>query len=201
MSSRILRPPRSSDTLERSTRKAWRSPGDNFTSGSFLVQTAAVKNIALWCAAVLLIAAGLVGTVAPALPGVLLIYGGMLLAAWIDDFSRIGWQTLTLLGLLTLLTFAADLLASVLGAKRVGASRLALAGSVIGGLVGMLFALPGLIFGPFVGAVAGELLARQRLQQAARVGLGTWLGLLFGTLAKVALAVAMLGVFIAGYLL
>jgi uncharacterized protein YqgC (DUF456 family) len=157
------------------------------------------KEVLLWGLAILLVVVGLVGTIAPALPGVLLIFGGMLLAAWIDDFARIGWPTLTLLGVLTVLTFVADIVSSLLGARRVGASRQALFGSVIGGIAGIPLGLAGLILGPFVGAIAGELLAQRGIRAAAQVGFGTWLGLLVGTLAKVALAVAMLGVFILGF--
>jgi uncharacterized protein YqgC (DUF456 family) len=159
------------------------------------------KDVLLWVLAIVLVILGLVGTIAPCLPGVLLIFGGMLLAAWIDDFTRVGWPTLTLLGVLMVLTFAADILSSVLGARRVGASREALYGSVIGGLLGIPLGLPGLIAGPFVGAVIGELVAQRGVRVAARVGFGTWIGLLLGTLAKIALAVAMLGVFVAGFLL
>jgi uncharacterized protein YqgC (DUF456 family) len=97
------------------------------------------------------------------------------------------------------LALAADLAASVLGAKRVGASRQALIGSVIGGIVGIFFGLIGLLLGPFIGAVAGELMARRSIAGAARVGLATWIGLLVGTMAKIALAVSMLGVFLASY--
>lgn len=159
------------------------------------------KDVLLWALAIMLVFLGLVGTIAPGLPGVLLIFGGMLLAAWIDDFARVGWPTLTLLGVLMVLTFAADIVSSLLGARRVGASREALYGSVIGGLLGIPLGLAGLIAGPFVGAVIGELLAQRGVRVAAQVGFGTWIGLLLGTLAKVALAVAMIGVFIAGFLL
>jgi uncharacterized protein YqgC (DUF456 family) len=152
-------------------------------------------HIALWALAIALIAGGLVGTIVPALPGVLFMYAGMWLAAWIDAYARIGTPTLLILGLLTACTLLADLVASVLGAKRVGASRQAVIGSVVGGLVGIPFGLPGLCFGPFVGAVAGELWARRNVPQALHVGIGTWIGLLVGTLAKVALAVIMLAVF------
>jgi uncharacterized protein YqgC (DUF456 family) len=158
-------------------------------------------HIALWICAMALIVAGFIGIVIPGLPGVLLIYGGMWLAAWFDGFTKIGWPTLTILGVLAALVLAADLLASALGAKRVGASRQALIGSLIGGILGLSFGLLGLVFGPFVGAVVGELIARRPLAAAARVGFGTWMGLVLGTLAKIALAVSMLGVFVAGYLL
>jgi hypothetical protein len=156
-----------------------------------------MKLIALWLLAVALIAAGFLGVIAPGLPGVLLIFGGMLLGAWIDDFQRVGWLTLAVLAALMLLTFIIDVLASLLGAQRVGASRQALIGSVLGGLAGIPLGLVGLIAGPFVGAVIGEYLARRELIDAARVGWGTFVGLAVGTLAKLALAVAMLGIFAA----
>jgi uncharacterized protein YqgC (DUF456 family) len=162
-----------------------------------------LTHLGLWLAAGVLIAVGFAGTVLPGLPGVLLIYAGMLLGAWIDHFQRIGWPTLTILGILTGLALVADLIASAFGARRFGASRQAVAGSVIGGLVGPFtgLGLLGLLLGPFLGAVIGELLARRSITGATRVGFGTWLGLVVGTLVKLALAVGMLGVFAAAYLL
>ena len=117
----------------------------------------------LWFCALGLILIGVVGTVLPGVPGAAAVFGGMLLAAWIDGFTLIGWPTLVLLGVLTALAFAADILGSLLGAKRVGASRLALIGAVVGALAGLPFGLPGLIFGPFFGAVAGEFTASNTL--------------------------------------
>jgi uncharacterized protein len=125
----------------------------------------------------------------------------MWLAAWSDHFARIGWPTLTVLGVLAALALVADMIASLLGAKRAGASRWALIGSMIGAVAGLLFGLPGLLLGPFAGAVIGELIARRPLAAAARVGLATWVGLLIGTLAKLALTVSMLAVFAVSYLL
>lgn len=150
----------------------------------------------LYLLAALLILIGFVGTVLPLLPGLPLMFAGMLLAAWVGDFAHIGGFTLVMLGLLTALAFAIDLVAGLLGARRVGASRLALAGAAIGTLVGFLFGLPGLLLGPFLGAVAGELLNGRRAAEAARVGLGTWIGLALGALAKLALACTMLGLFV-----
>lgn len=154
----------------------------------------------LWRCALALIAVGMVGTVLPGVPGAMAVFGGMLLAAWLDDFTRVGWPTLIVLGALTALAFAADILGSLLGARRVGASRLALAGAALGTLAGLPFGLPGLLAGPFIGAVVGEFVTQRRVDQAARVGLGTWLGLAVGSLAKIALVFAMLGVFAIGYL-
>ncbi len=157
--------------------------------------------VVLWLIAGALVLIGLVGLVLPGVPGVIAVFGGMLLAASIDDFTRIGWPTLVALGVLTALAFAADILGSLLGAQRVGASKLALWGAAIGTLAALPFGFVGLIFGPFAGAMIGEFMAQQRLDAATRVGIGTWIGLAIGTLAKVALVFVMLGVFAISWLL
>jgi uncharacterized protein YqgC (DUF456 family) len=149
----------------------------------------------------LLILVGMAGAVVPVLPGVPLVFGGMLLAAWADHFQHVGTFTLILLGTLAAIALAIDFVASLAGAKKVGASTRALWGASLGALVGLFFGLPGLIFGPFLGAVAGELSVGSRVEHATRVGLGTWLGLLFGTLAKLALCFTMLGVFVLAFVL
>ena len=144
---------------------------------------------------------GIAGIIIPALPGVPLVFGGLLLAAGADGFNRVGWLPLVILGVLTAMAFAAEIIGSLLGAKRVGASRLALLGAAVGTLAAFPFGFFGLLLGPFLGAVGGELVSRQRLDTAARVGLGTWIGLAVGSLAKIALLFAMLGVFLSSYLL
>jgi len=158
-------------------------------------------SVGLWLLAAFMVLMGVLGSVLPALPGVPLVFGGLLVAAWADDFQRVGWIVLTLLGLMTLASFAIDFVATSLGAKRVGATKLAIAGALLGTLVGMFMGLPGLILGPFLGAVAGELISHGKLEQAGRAGLATWVGLVFGTLAKLALVFTMLGVFGAAYFL
>lgn len=150
--------------------------------------------------AALLVVVGIPGVVLPALPGMPLLFAGLLLAAWADGFQRVGWVTLLVLGALTLLSFLVDFLATLFGAKRVGASRKALWGSVLGSIVGLFFLPIGLFVGPFVGALAGEYWHGQQLRQATKVGLGTWLGIVLGTAAKLALAVAMVGLFAAVWL-
>jgi uncharacterized protein YqgC (DUF456 family) len=149
--------------------------------------------------AVVLVCLGLAGSVLPALPGVPLVFAGLLLAAWVGEFEQVTWVTLAVLGLLTVVSFVIDLVATALGARRVGATRLAVAGAALGTLGGVFFGLPGLILGPFVGAVAGELMSHGQVQQATRAGLATWVGLIFGTLAKLALVFTMLGVFAFAY--
>ncbi|HZP66293.1 MAG TPA: DUF456 domain-containing protein [Rudaea sp.] len=148
-----------------------------------------------------MILAGMAGAVLPALPGVPLVFGGMLLAAWTDHFRHIGTFTLIVLGVLAAIALAIDFFAGLLGARRVGASGRALWGASLGALVGLFFGLPGVLLGPFAGAVAGELSTGSAMDKATRVGLGTWLGLLFGTLAKLALCFTMLGVFALAFVL
>jgi uncharacterized protein len=155
----------------------------------------------MWVLAVLLVVGGLAGTVLPALPGVPLVFGGLLLAAWADGFERVGVITLITLGVLTALSFAIDFAAAALGAQRVGATKYAIAGAALGTFMGLFLGLPGLLVGPFVGAVAGEMLSHGRLPQAARAGVATWIGLLFGTLAKIALVFTMLGIFAGAWFL
>jgi len=155
-------------------------------------------NVILILAALLVIV-GLVGTVVPVLPGVLLVFGGLFLAAWAQDFSRVGAVGLTIIGLLAALAFAADFVASLLGARRVGASPRALLGATAGGIVGIFFGIPGLLLGPFLGAVLGELWARGGIAKAGKVGIGTWIGLLAAAVAKVVIAFAMITTFLAFY--
>jgi uncharacterized protein YqgC (DUF456 family) len=154
----------------------------------------------LWLVlAVVLVCVGVAGSVLPALPGVPLVFAGLLLAAWAGDFQKVTWLPLVVLGLLTVISFVIDFAATALGAKRVGATRLAIVGAALGTLGGLFLGLPGLILGPFVGAIAGELLSHGQMQQATRAGLATWMGLIFGTLAKLALVFTMLGVFALAY--
>jgi hypothetical protein len=154
---------------------------------------------ALWVLAILLMLVGSLGIVLPALPGVPLIFAGMAVAASIDDFQRIGWITIGVLGFLTVVAFVVDFAASALGAKRVGASARAIWGAVIGTLVGLFFGIPGLVLGPFIGAVIGELTVHGGIHRAGHVGVATWVGLIFGTLFKLAIAFAMIGIFIFAY--
>jgi uncharacterized protein YqgC (DUF456 family) len=156
-------------------------------------------NLWMWLLAAVLVIVGIAGAVLPALPGVPLVLGGLIIAAWADDFQRVGWVVLTLLGVLTLVSFAIDFVATALGAKRVGATKLAVIGAALGTVLGIFLGIPGLILGPFVGAVAGEMLSHGQWRKATQAGVATWIGLLFGTLAKLALVFAMIGVFVFAY--
>jgi uncharacterized protein len=158
-------------------------------------------QILLWLLAALLIAAGFAGLILPALPGIPLVYAGLVLLAWAEDFAYVGWLTLSLLGLLALLSYGVDFMASAFGAKRFGASPRAVWGAALGAVVGLFFGLPGIVLGPFVGAVIAEFTNRASARGAAQAGVGAVLGLLFGALLKVALAFTMIGVFVVDRLL
>ena len=152
-------------------------------------------DVLLWLLAAVLVVAGLLGLILPALPGAPLLFAGLLVAAWVEGFSYVGSGTLAVLGALALLTYAVDFMASALGAKRFGASNRAVGGAAIGALVGIFFGLPGILLGPFVGAVVGELTGRRGARDAARAGVGATVGLALGAAAKLALAFSMLGIF------
>jgi uncharacterized protein YqgC (DUF456 family) len=157
-------------------------------------------QILLYFAAAALVVIGFVGTVLPALPGVPLVFGGLLLAAWTDGFAHVGAVTLVVLGVLALLALAVDFVAGLLGAKRVGASRLALFGAAIGTIVGLFFGIPGLLLGPFLGALLGELASGSSVHRATGVGIAAWLGFLVGAAVKLAICCAMLGIFALAWL-
>ena len=142
-----------------------------------------------------LVVAGMIGLVLPALPGAPLIFAGLLLAAWTEDFAYVGFWTIVVLALIALLTYAVDFWATMFGAKKFGASSRAVIGAILGLLVGVFLGFPGVIFGPFIGAVIGELSARRNLEQAARAGVGATIGVVLGAALKIALALAMIGIF------
>lgn len=153
-------------------------------------------SIILWILAILLIVAGVAGLALPMLPGAPLLFGGLVVAAWAEDFAYIGTGGIVTLGILALLTYAVDVIAGILGAKKFGASRQGIIGSAIGTVLGLFFGLAGIILGPFVGAVAGELVAKKQFREAGLSGLGTTIGMVVGAAAKLALAFTMIGVFV-----
>ena len=153
-------------------------------------------NTIAYVIAGILILVGIAGTILPALPGVPLVYAGMLLAAWTDGFQEVPVWVMVVLGAMTLLSLGIDFLATSLGAKRAGASKKAMIGAALGTFAGLVFGIPGLLLGPFIGAVAGEMIGGRELREASKVGFGTWLGLALGAALKMALLFAMLGIFV-----
>ncbi len=153
-------------------------------------------QIGLWIMAVLFSLVGISGLVFPVLPGAPLLFTGLFMAAWADGFAHVGKWALVLLGVMAILTYVVDFAASAFGAKRFGASRRAVIGAVVGAVVGIFFGLVGVIVGPFIGAVIGELSVRRDFEAASRAGVGATIGLALGAAAKLALAFAMVGIFL-----
>jgi uncharacterized protein YqgC (DUF456 family) len=163
------------------------------------VAEAAVTHIALNVLAGALILVGLAGAVVPVLPGVPLIFSGIWLAAAVDHYQHLGVGWLIGIGSIAAVGVVLDLTAAALGAKRVGASTQAVSGALIGTLIGVFLGIPGLIFGPFLGALIGELSAGGSMLRSSQVGIAAWIGLFFGTLIKLAASIMMVVLFAAAW--
>lgn len=146
-----------------------------------------------------MVAIGLVGVVMPALPGHVLILAGLVVAAWADGFTHISPWTLAVIAVVAIASYAIDFVSAAVTTKRLGASRDAMIGAAFGTLGGLFFGLPGLIAGPFVGAVIGELIASRNLQRAGRAGVAATIGFAIGTALKVAFAFVMIAIFAAAF--
>jgi uncharacterized protein YqgC (DUF456 family) len=155
-------------------------------------------TILWWVLAVLLVIAGLAGTVVPALPGVPLVLAGLFIGAWVGDFSAVGWVTLGIFILLTIVAQVVDFLASAFGTRYAGAGARAFWGATLGAIVGIFFGIPGMVLGPFAGAVLGEISGRQYAPVIARRP-----GCLAGNggrhAIKLAIAFLMVGIFISSW--
>jgi uncharacterized protein YqgC (DUF456 family) len=161
-----------------------------------MMEMTMAAQIALSILATLFVLVGVAGLAFPALPGAPLLFAGLFMAAWADGFAHVGTWPLVVLGAMAILTYVVDFAASAFGAKKFGASREAVIGAVVGAVLGLFFGLVGVFIGPFIGAVIGELTVRRNLQAAGRAGLGATVGLALGVAAKLALAFAMLGMFL-----
>ncbi len=155
----------------------------------------------LWVLCAALIVLGLAGTVLPVVPGTVLVWGGIVLGAWIDDFTRVGTTTLVVVSVLAVLAWGLDYVAGLMGAQKAGASKQALLGAAVGTVVGLFMGLVGVLFMPLVGAAVGEYLARKDQSRAVKVGVATWIGIMVGLIAKVVLAFIMVGIFVAALLI
>jgi uncharacterized protein len=149
-------------------------------------------HILLYLIAALLIVAGCIGAILPALPGIPLIFGGIWLIAGVDHYRHIGLWWLLSIAAVGVIGLGMDLFAGALGAKRLGASPQAVWGALAGTLFGIFFGLPGLLLGPFLGAVLGELSAGNSVLRSTQVGVSAWVGLIFGTLIKLVASLIML---------
>jgi uncharacterized protein YqgC (DUF456 family) len=153
-------------------------------------------NILIIALTVILIVTGLLGSVVPIIPGPILILIGSFVYAWHTDFLNVNWVVLGILAFLALISQALDYLASVIGAKKFGASRWGIIGSFAGGIVGIFFGIFGILIGPFLGAVLFEMLTGKKFNSSFKIGFGTLVGFLGGTIGRVVIALTMTGIFL-----
>jgi uncharacterized protein YqgC (DUF456 family) len=156
-------------------------------------------NVLLLVLGVAVTLAGLVSLVLPIVPGVAIIYLGILLIAWADDFARIGPVMLFLMLGLMLVALVADNVAGLFGARRAGASGWGVFGAGVGAVAGIPFGLPGVVFGPAVGALLFEYLKNPDLKRAAKAGLGGLLGFVLGVVAKSFFGLLLVGLALLAY--
>jgi uncharacterized protein YqgC (DUF456 family) len=159
-----------------------------------------MTEILLLSAAFAAILLGLAGIVLPLLPGTPLLFSGLWLLAWIDDFSRVSVTTVAVLAAMAILAWLVDYIAAAFGVRRAGASQLAVVGAAIGAVVGIAGGIIGVVVGPVVGAVIGEWLARHDRLQAARAGIAAGFGFILAVAAKIGIAFTMLGIFAVAWL-
>ena len=139
----------------------------------------------------LLYLVSLAGIILPVLPGVPVAAVGALLAGWMTGFEELGAASILWVVGLAVLSQVLDYVAGVVGAKRFGASRAGVWGSVIGSLVGVIWFPPfGFLLGALVGAVVAEIVNRRTLQDSVRSGVGALLGTLGGVVAKFFIVIA-----------
>jgi uncharacterized protein len=156
-------------------------------------------HILLNAVAAVLIVVGLLGAIAPSLPGIPLIFAGIWLFAGVDGYRHIGLAWLLGIAVVGAAGLTLDVLAGALGARRAGASPRAVWGALFGTVIGLFFGIAGLIFGPFFGAVLGELSAGNSVLRSTQVGVSAWVGLIFGTIIKLVSSLMMVAIFGAGW--
>lgn len=150
-----------------------------------------------WTLTLLLMLAGLAGTIVPLLPDTPLILAAALLHHFLLGAQHsVGWWTLSALAVLTLLSLLFDLVSGSVGAKYFGATRWGAIGGILGGIVGMFFGLIGIFVGPLIGVMTGELLGGKGILPASKSTWGTLVGAAAGMMGKFILGVAMISWFL-----
>ena len=145
--------------------------------------------------ALLVMCIGLAGSILPGLPSTPLVLLAAIGHKLYFGETGVGWIVMLVLVLVTVLSLAVDYVASVYGAKRLGATWRGATGAIVGGLIGIFFNLPGILLGPFIGATAFELAGGRTFKDSSRAGVGATLGLLAGAIGKLFCCLAMMGLF------
>jgi hypothetical protein len=135
--------------------------------------------------AIIFFVVGFIGTVLPILPGVILVFSGMVLYGIFTNFHTLNIYFFLLQGVAMILIFGIDLIASTIGTRKFDGSKQASLGGAMGIILGLIILGPlGMAIGPFVGAVGVELISGKNLEQAIKSGFGSLIGILGGTILK-----------------
>lgn len=136
---------------------------------------------------------GIIGTILPALPGVIVIFGGMVLYGFMTNFAGLSIYFFIMQSAVMLVIFLVDFLASAVSTKKYGGSKQAAFGAVLGTIVGiMVFGPLGVIIGPFAGSVITEIIIGKQIKQAVLVGFGSLVGVIGGTIFKLLAEIVMI---------
>lgn len=154
----------------------------------------ALITYGLYGVAFLLILVGVAGTIVPALPGIPMIFAGAWLIGYMENYQYFGWGTLIALGVLTVISLIIDWVSQTMGAQKAGATKLGLSGAFLGTIIGIPFGLVGIFLFPVFGAFIGEMIGHRDMRKAGKVSWATWIGMIAGIAAKLAIAFIMIGI-------
>lgn len=138
---------------------------------------------------------GLIGSIVPGLPGTPLVLAAAIGHRLYFGAASINNVVLIALVVLTVVSLLFDFLSTALGAKKFGATWRGAVGAVLGGVIGLFFSLPGIILGPFLGAMLFEMIGDKEFKAAAKAGTGAVIGLLLGVIGKFSICVIMTALF------
>ncbi|MBS0010223.1 MAG: DUF456 domain-containing protein [Bacteroidales bacterium] len=148
--------------------------------------------------AIVLMIIGIIGCLVPVLPGPPLSFTGLLILHF-TGFAEFSTRLLVTLGLIAITVAIFDYLVPIWGTKKFGGSRYGIRGATLGLIIGLFFGPPGIIIGPFIGAVIGELIYRDNFNYALRAGLGSLIGFMAGIGLKLATSLIITFYFIRGF--
>ena len=154
----------------------------------------ALITYGLYGVAFLLLLVGVAGTIVPALPGIPMVFAGAWLIGYMEDYQYFGWGTLIALGVLTVISLIIDWVSQTMGAQKAGATKLGLSGAFLGTIIGIPFGLVGIFLFPVLGAFIGEMIGHRDMRKAGKVSWATWIGMIAGIAAKLAIAFIMIGI-------
>lgn len=157
----------------------------------------AIWEIILFAVSMIIMIAGMLGIVLPILPSIPLIWFGAFFYAVFTGFSEITWKLLLLFALLTVFSIVIENIGNVYGARRFGATKWGIAGSILGSVAGFFWAgAIGLIVGPVIGTIIFEMIGGKNYAGAMKSGLGNFIGFVGGTLMKGIIGTAMIVIFV-----